>query len=42
MMNTNNVTAKGDMLFPLIPICIYFTAADFDVNPNRANRLKKL
>ena len=42
MMNTNNVTAKGDMLCPLISVCIYLTAADFDVKPNCANRLKKL
>ena len=42
MMNTNNVTAKGDMLCPLISVCIYLTAADFDVKPHCANRLKKL
>lgn len=42
MMNTNNVTAKGDMLCPLISVCIYLTAVDFDVKPNCANRLKKL
>ena len=38
----DSFTAKGDMLCPLISVCIYLTAADFDVKPNCANRLKKL